>query len=136
VRDRVSWPPLPRVAAGTLVAGGLAAAVLVPLTATGELPFAPGRSNVRKVYDHPAGNTGPALAQGRVVVRYQPTLGSVELQRLRAWNADTGADRVDAQPAALPAVITASTRQRSLVCTAFDEDALRHFAANWLDTRR
>ncbi|WP_433375797.1 HupE/UreJ family protein [Actinoplanes sp. CA-142083] len=136
VRDRISWRPLPRVAAAILVAGGLAAAIMVPLTATGELPFAPGRSTVCTVYDHPASDAGPELAQGLVVVRYQPTLGRAELQRLRAWIDDAGADRVTAEPASQPAVIVASAGERRLTCTAFDEDALRHFVADWLDSRQ
>ena len=155
VRRRGSWRPLPRFAAATLAGAGLIAAVLVPLTATGELPFAPGRSTVCKVFDrpasYPAGPVGPtadfteptgtvdsgalghAVAQGYVVVRYQPTLPSPDLRKLRAWIADPGTDRVAVAPARQAAAITAGTAERSLECTAFDEDALRHFAGNWLD---
>jgi hypothetical protein len=47
--------PLPaHLAPSVLIAAGLVAAVLVPITATDELPFAQGRSNVCTLYDHPA----------------------------------------------------------------------------------
>ena len=158
VARRVSWPPLPRVAAGTLAGAGVAAAVAVPLTATGELPFAPGRSNVCKVYDHPAGYptgaagpsdgfTGPggtavpaalgrALADGYVVVRYQPSLPADQVRRLQSWIADPSAPRVVAAPARQTPTITASTGEHRLECAAFDEDALRHFAGSWFDKQR
>lgn len=158
VRDRVSWPALPRVAAGALITGGVVAAAVVPLTATDELPFAPGRSKVCTVYDHPAGfpvgSAGPAqpftepaapvdpgaygyaITRGLVVISYRPTLDATAVQRLRTWLADPGAARVVAGPAGLPAAVTASTAVRSLRCTTYDEDALRHFVGDWLDDPR
>jgi hydrogenase/urease accessory protein HupE len=136
IRHRVCWPALPRVAAGTLVVGGLAAAALVPLTATGELPFAAGRSTLCTVYDHPAGYPTGTAAPDSVIVRYQPTLTADQLTRLRDVIHDVGAQRMAAEPAAAQDLtVTASTAERSLRCTAFDDDALRHFAADWFDNR-
>ena len=158
VRDRISWRPLPRLAAGALVAAGLGAAVLVPLTATGELPFAPGRSAACTVYDHPVdyplgtttptqvfaepaiatdpGEYGYALAQGYAVVRYRPTLDGAGLNRLRAWVTNPDTHRVVAAAADDGPLVTASTAERSLRCTTVDEDALRHFTADWIGNPR
>jgi hydrogenase/urease accessory protein HupE len=156
VARRLSWTALPRVAASVLVAAGVGAAVVVPLTDPGELPFAIGRSDVCMVYDRPldysAGGAaappftepggpvddsafGRALARGYVVVRYRPSAGADVVDRLRGWAAERGATEMVIGPAQQPEAVIASSPRRSLRCTAFDEDALRHFAGDWLENR-
>jgi hydrogenase/urease accessory protein HupE len=153
---RMSWAALPRVAASVLVAVGVGAAVVVPLTDPGELPFAVGRSDVCTVYDrpldYPAGAAaappftepggsdgddvyGRALAQGFVVVRYRASAGTEVVDRLRSWPPDPATTGMVFGPARQAEPVVASSPRRSLRCTAFDEDALRHFAGDWLANR-
>jgi hydrogenase/urease accessory protein HupE len=156
VARRVSWAALPRVTASVLVAVGAITAVVVPFTDPGELPFAAGRSDVCTVYDRPLdyptgaatapsftepggsvedGAYGRALAQDFVVVRYRLPAESGTVDRLRSWAYDPATTEMVIGPGEQSEPVIASTPQHSLRCTAFDEDALRHFAGDWLENR-
>jgi hypothetical protein len=66
------------------------------------------------------------------VVRYRLTLSGGEVDRLGAWVDQPGTERIAIAAADQEAALSASTAERTLTCTAFDEDGLRHFAADWV----
>jgi len=155
VSRHVTWKRLPQAAYAALIAGGVGAAVVLPFTADEQPIAAQGRSDACRVYeragDFPAGGGRPAKAftepgepaetatygdlldGGYVVVQYRPDLPADQLSVLRDYVADPASRRVVGGANEQPEALRALTAETTLVCTAFDEHALRHFAGAWID---
>ncbi|GAA0736885.1 HupE/UreJ family protein [Dactylosporangium roseum] len=150
-----------RYAAMGLVVLGLAAAVLVvverysrpaPVTAaasgpcgegspSGGLPVGqgghPGKDFFEPTETAPLDDFGHVLGDGYVIVQYQPTLPTDQLDALRAFIIGkdgarvAGGARTDLGP-----VLTATHRLQTLTCTGFDLAALQDFTKQWFADAR
>lgn len=144
-----------QAASAALIALGALAAVVVvvdwagrpePVAAapgpctTGErvdnLPLSNGGHPARDFYGPtetaPLKDFGHVLADGYVIVQYEPTLPAEQLAQLQAYVTGQSGGKVSggARPD-LPAVLTATHVRGTLSCTAFDLPALQQFAEAW-----
>jgi hydrogenase/urease accessory protein HupE len=153
----VRSPRLPRFAQIALIAGGVAAAALVPFIGgtSSTVQAASGNCQIRERTEvYPAGgghaasdftepggtvpekSYGHVLGDGYVIVHYQPTLAAAELDQLRTFVKDPASGRVVGGPADQPEVVKAVNAYNTLTCTSFDLDALGHFTGAWFDDPR